>query len=177
MKYKIQTNYDDNSFGYYVPGIECRRVGIDEMKGYYFWPGDVIHIFMDFAHHCCPTHMFFEENGYGGNITANIVAGRYYIEFVAISEERAEELGLKEYRDNEFFDMLREDYKKTHEYVYDKIPDFKHSMKECYNGLINIGQGGIAPTLISETIWNVCDQTGIDCIIDSLNRYKKQGHI
>ena len=110
-KYIIETILTDGNgdFGAFVPGRECRNVGIDELKKYYYCPDDVQDLFLQLCRHISPRVFSFCQSE--SMIIAAISDGKDWLRFTQISEQEAKESGLKEFNDSEWFDQLREDKK------------------------------------------------------------------
>jgi len=111
-KYIIETNLVDDVFGRFVPGKECRNVGIDEMKGYYYWPGDVFSVFMMICNHVIPGAICY--SGDDDRICAMMQTkyDDYYLRFKRISDVEAKASGRKEFNHMKWIEQLREDLKR-----------------------------------------------------------------
>jgi len=110
MKYIIETNITGDTFGAFVPGRDCRNVGIEEMKGYYYWPGDVWYVFMQLAEHMFPTALTFNNNK--KLITASFTDNDgNSLSFRCISEEEAAASGKQKFIHDKWIEQLRADKK------------------------------------------------------------------
>ena len=109
-KYIIETNLTGDDFGAFVPGRECRNVGIDELKNYYYWSGDVCGLFLQLCDHISPTIFSFQRES---TIIAALCCGNGWLRFKQITEQEAKESGLKEFNLGKWIDQLREDKKQN----------------------------------------------------------------
>ena len=116
MKYIIETNMTDDTFGAFIPGLECRNVGIDEMKGYYYWPGDVRGVFMILCNHVLPKTLTFCSGYEDAYIVATFSDTEHWLRFKHISDAEAKTSGLKEFNHMKWIDQLREDLKHNKNY-------------------------------------------------------------
>ncbi len=116
-KYVIETNMDDDYFGAFIPGQECRNVGIDEMKGYCYWPCDVFYMFMTICDHVLPSTLTYNKGEFG-TICAMLYCdgGNHWLRFKRIYDSEAKASGLKEFNHSEWIDRLRKDKKNGKNY-------------------------------------------------------------
>ena len=116
MKYIIETNMTDDTFGAFIPGLECRNVGIDEMKDYYYWPGDVRYMFMTLADHVLPESMVFNYGVHHITATLTCGSGDHWLRFTRISDAEAKTSGKREFNHMKWIDQLRADKKANKNY-------------------------------------------------------------
>lgn len=116
MKYIIETNMTDDTFGAFVPGRECRNVGIDEMKGYYYWPGDVRYMLLTLAEHVLPESMVFNYGQYHITATLTCGSGDHWLRFTRISDTEAKTSGKREFDFMKWIDQLCADKKANKNY-------------------------------------------------------------
>lgn len=106
----------DDSFGAFIPGNGCRNVGIDEMKGYYYWPSDVRWVFMTICDHVLPRMLTYCDSYPNSDILAMLSGYEDWLRFKRISDEEAKASGLKEFNHMQWIDRLREDKKQGKNY-------------------------------------------------------------
>ena len=115
-KYIIETNMTDDSFGAFIPAPGCRNVGIDEMKGYHYWPGDVFYVFMKICNHVLPKTLTYCSGYEDAYITATLSDDEHWLRFKRISDEEAKTGGLKEFDSFKWIVQLQKDLKQNKNY-------------------------------------------------------------
>ena len=101
----------DDSFGAFVPGKDCRNVGIDEMKGYYYWPGEVYYIFLELCNHVMPDLICYNANDTKIIAVMEDRNDDYWLRFKRITDAQAKASGLRQFDHTKWIEQLRDDKK------------------------------------------------------------------